>query len=663
MGEPRFAFFVAALLRQARRLGPSPRNCSSGWAYDMFDWVRNNKRLMQVILGLIILPFAFFGLESYQAMNSVPEIATVGDQKITEQEFTNALRQQQDRMRGILGRNFDSAMLDTPEMRTELLDGLISQRLLIQQALRSNLNVSDEQLREFISAIPAFQQDGRFSGAQYEAALRAQGLSVSSFENSLRHDLMMQQLSTALSEASIASRAVADRLATLRVQQREVSEYVVRSAQFAAQIKPSAEAIQKFYDDNRARYQIPEQVRVEYVLLNADALAAEPVPAEEIRQFYEANAARFGEPEQRQVSHILVGFNAGASAADKAKALDKANQLAGQIKKSPSSFADLARKNSDDPGSAAKGGDLGYFGRGMMVKAFEDAAFSLKQGETSDPVLSDFGYHIIRVTGIRPGKTRSLEQARAEIEAELKKQRASRRFAEAADVFSNMVYEQADSLKPVADRFKLTIRQAEGWTTRDTSPEESLRNPKVLAALFSDDALKNKRNSEAVEITPGTLLAARVLEHKAAAMRPLEEVKSEVTAQLIAGQARDLARKDGAAKLAALQKGESAGVVFGPARIASRDNPQSLRQEAFEQVFKAGTAKLPAYAGVDLPEGYAIYRISKVIEQAVTEEQQKALQEQLARVNGSQEFSAYIAALRAGSKVVVNNNLLQKREP
>lgn len=628
----------------------------------MFEWVRNNKRIMQVILALIVLPFAFFGLESYQALNNVAEIATVGDQRITEQEFSNSLRQQQDRMRGILGRNFDPAMLDTPEMRTELLDGMISQRLLTQNAVRSNLNVSDEQLREFIASIPAFQQDGKFSSAQYEAALRAQGMSVAGFENSLRHDLMMQQLSSALSEASIASRTTANRLATFRAQQREVSEYVLRNAQFATQIKPTDEAIKKFYEDNSARFQIPEQVRVEYVLLNAEALAAEPIPAEEIRQFYESNAARFGEPEQRQASHILISIKPDASAADKTKALEKARQLAEQIRKSPSSFADLARKNSDDPGSAAKGGDLGYFGRGMMVKAFEDAAFSMKQGETSEPVLSDFGYHIIRVTGIRPGKTRTLEQVRAEIEAELKKQRASRRFAEAADAFSNMVYEQADSLKPVAERFKLTVRQSQGWTTRDTAADEPLRNPKVLAALFSDDALKNKRNTEAIEIAPGTLVAARIVEHKAAAKRPLEEVKSEVAAQLIARDARDLARKEGAAKLAALQKGESAGVVFGPAKIASRDKPQSLRPEAAEKVFRAGVSKLPAYAGVEIPEGYAIYRISKVIEQTITEAQQKALQDQLARVSGSQEFRAYIAALRADSKVVVNKELLQKKQ-
>jgi len=431
----------------------------------MFDWVHNNKRTMQVILALIILPFVFFGLESYQALNAVSDVATVGDQRITEQEFSNSLRQQQDRMRGILGRNFDPAMLDTPEMRTEMLENMISQRLLTQQAVRNNLNVSDEQLREVISAIPAFQQDGKFSSAQYEAALRAQGMGVASFENSLRHDLMMQQLSAALSDASIASRVMANRLASLRAQQREVSEFVVRSAQFTAQIKPTAEAIQKFYETNSARFQIPEQVRVEYVLLNADALAGEAVPAEEIKQFYEANAARYGEPEQRQASHILIGFKPDASAEDKAKALEKARQIADQIRKSPSSFSDLARKNSDDPGSAAKGGDLGYFNRGMMVKSFEDAAFSMKQGETSEPILSDFGYHIIRVTGIKPGKTKSLEQVRAEIEAELKKQRAGRRFAEAADVFSNMVYEQAESLKPVAERFKLPIRQASGWTT------------------------------------------------------------------------------------------------------------------------------------------------------------------------------------------------------
>lgn len=625
----------------------------------MFEWVRNNKRVIQVLLALIALPFAFFGIESYQALNASTEVATVGDQQITEQEFTNALRQQQERLRGILGRSVDASMLDTPEMRKELLENLISQRLLTQRAVRDRLAVTDERLQQVIGTMPAFQIDGKFSHAQYEALLRAQNMTPGMFENSMRHDLMMQQLGAALSDASIVPLQVAQRLAQLRAQQREVAEVQLKATQYAAQVKPTAEALQAFYDANKGRFQSPEQVRVEFVVLNGEALAAaEPIPEAELRKVYEANQARYGQPEQRQASHILVGFKQGV---DKAQAKQKAEQLLAQIRKSPASFAELAKKNSDDPGSGAKGGDLGYFGRGMMVKAFEEAAFALKQGELAGPVESEFGYHIIKLTGIRPGQMKPFEQVRGEIEAELKKQRSGRRFAEAADGFSDIVYEQSDSLKPAAEKFKLSVRQT-GWMTRSNAADPLLNNPRLLAALFSDDVLKNHRNTEAVEVAPGTLVAARVTEHKPAAQKSLDEVRAEVVAQYTEKEARDLARKDGAAKLEQLRKGEAGAVNFPAARLIARDKPEGVRPEALDRVFRANTEKLPAYTGLDLPDGYGLYRIGKVVTPPADEKQTKAIQEELARLTGNQEFQAYIAALRSNSKVNINQELLLKKQ-
>ena len=627
----------------------------------MFDWVHNNKRLMQVILALVTLPFAFFGVESYQAMNAVTEVASVDGQKITEDEFGEALRQQQDRLRGMLGRNFDPAMLDSPEMRNELIDGMISQRLLTQEAVRSRLNISDERLREVIASIAAFQVDGKFSAAQYDSALRAVGQSPANFENSLRRDLMIQQLAAALSDSGIASKTAAGQLAAFRGQKREVAESVLTAAQFASQVKPTPEAVQAFYDANKVRFQVPEQVRLEYVVLNADALAAaEPVPEDEIKQVYEANLSKYGDLEQRQASHILIAFKQGASDADKAKVRERAAQIAEQVKKSPASFADLAKKNSDDPGSAPKGGDLGYFARGMMVGAFENAAFAMKVGEISAPVESEFGMHIIRLTGIKPAKLKSLNDVRAGIEADLRKQKAGRRFAESAEMFSNLVYEQSDSLKPVAEKFKLSIQQS-AWMTRDVPSVAQFRNPKALAAIFSDDVIKNHRNSEAVEVAPGTLISARLLEHKPASQKPLDEVRADVVRQLVAKESTDLARKQGAEKLAALKKGEAAALSFGPAKIATRDKPEGLRTEAVGQVFRADVSKLPAYVGIDLAEGYAIYRISKVIAVDVDEASQKSIQTELARMLGGQEFRAYLAGLRAGNKVEINKDLLQKK--
>lgn len=630
----------------------------------MFDFVAKHKRLLQVLLVIIIVPpFALWGIDSYTRVgNAGADVANVAGQKISEQEYGTALRQQQQRLRSALGGSIDPALFDTPAMRKDVLDGLISQRLITDQAVRARLNVGDEQLRETIASIPAFQQDGKFSSTQYKAALRAEGYSEAGFENSLRRDLMTQQLSAALGDAGMASKAVAARLAVFRMQQREVAEAAVPAAQFASQVKPADDAIKSFYNANLKRFQVAEKVRLEYVVLNAESLPPDPVSAEELKAYYEQNAARWGEAEQRQASHILVGFKQGGTDADKAKVREKAAGLLELIRKSAGSFSELAKKNSDDPGSAAKGGDLGYFSRGMMVKAFDEAAFALKLNETSALVESEFGVHIIRLTGIKAGKSKTLEQARSEIERDIQKQKVGRKFAEAAETFSNMVYEQSDSLKPVADRLKLKIQEA-GWTTRESSPVTQLNNPKLLAALFSNDAIKNKRNTEAIELVRGTLVSARLLEHQPESQKALEEVRVEVVKQLVNKESLELARKQGAEKLAALRKGAGAGagVSFGAAKMSSRDAPAGLAPDALNQVFRADISKLPSFVGVNLPNGYGIYRISKVVDKEVDEANRRGIQTELGRAYGALDFRAYIATLKAGAKIDINQALLEKK--
>jgi peptidyl-prolyl cis-trans isomerase D len=628
----------------------------------VFDWIHGNKRIVQVILALITLPFAFWGIESYQRLVSLSgDVASVGGQKITEQEFSEALRQQQDRMRALLGRNFNAAMLDSPAMRAELLEGMISQRLLTQYAVRSNIGASDEQLREMITTIPAFQDDGKFSRARYEALLRAEGYSPPSFESSVRRDLVLQQVTGALSDSGIASKATANELARMRAQQREVAEYLVPADPRLDQVQPTAQAVRAYYDANAAQFQLPEQVAVEYVVLDNDALTAlEPVSQDEIRKFYEGNAAKFGQPEQRQASHILLAFKPNASDADKAKVRAKAEDVLAQARKSPASFAALAKKYSEDPGSAAKGGDLGWFSRGMMVPPFEDATFRLKRNEISGLVESEFGYHIIKLTGIKSGKTRTLDEARPEIERELKRQRAGRRYAEAAEAFSNLVYEQPDSLKPAADKFNLAVRRAEG-ITRQSAPVRMLNQPRVLAALFTDDVIKNHRNSEAVEVGQNALMAARVVDYKPASQRPFESVKADIARQLAQREARALAARRGAEQLAELKKGNAAAVSFGPAKVVSREQPTGLTEDAAARIFRADVSTLPAYVGVDLPNGYALYRIGKVIDVQPDEARQRAVQTELGRANGSEEFRSFLAGLRSDAKIEINRELLEKK--
>ena len=629
----------------------------------MFNIVRNNKRLMQIVLALVTLPFAFWGIDSYQrVMSRSGEVAEVGGQKITEQEFGDAMRQQQERLRGLLGRNFDPALFDSPAIRMEVLEGLISQRLLMRHAARNHLNVSAETLVETTMAIPAFQVDGKFSRERYDAALRNERMSPEVFDAALRRDLLVQQLTGALADSGLASRAVSRQFAQLRAQQREIAEYRVQADAQLAQPGIAADAIRAVYDANPGRFQVPEEVGVEYIVLSTDALlASEQVGADEIKSYYESNISKYGEPEQRRASHILIAVKSGAGETEKAKARERAAQIVSQLRKSPGSFAQLAKANSGDSGSAAQGGDLGFFARGMMVRHFEDAAFQLKPNQISDPVESDFGFHIIKITGIKAGKMKGLEAARPEIERELKRQRAGRRFAEAAEAFSNLVYEQSDSLGPAAERFKLPVQRAQR-ITRQFAPVPALNNSRLLAALFADDSIKNKRNTEAVETAPGVLVSARVLDHKPASQRPFDEVKGDIARQLAQQEALALARKQGAERLEGLKKGDASAERFGPTRLVSRDQPQDLGPDALSKIFGADASKLPAYAGVESNSGYVIYRVTRVVDVQPDETRARSVQSELGRASGTQEFKSFLEGLRADAKVEINKAALEKKQ-
>ena len=630
----------------------------------MFDLVRNNKRLVQVLLALIVLPFAFWGIESFQRGAGVAQdLADVGGQKISLQEFAQAQRDQQDRLRQLLGRNFDPALLDSAEQRAELLDGLIHQRLLAMQAMKSNLVVTDQQLRDIITGLPAFQENGKFSKARYDALLRAQGMSDVVFESRLRRDVEMQQLNGALADSSLVAKEQVGRMLAIQGQQREVSEVLLSQEQFSSEVKLAPEAVKAYYDGHPGEFLVPDMVRAEFVVLNAAALAAlETVSEAELRAWYDSNV--------------------GAKYATRVAAKKKAEELLAQLKFAPDKFAELAKQNSQDPGSKDNGGDLGYFVRGAMVKPFEEAVFKLKPGQLSGIVETDFGFHIIKLTGIKPGKDSEPEQRqashilinapaaakdfqsmRADIEKDLKKQRLGKKFAEAAETFTNLAYEQPDTLQPIAEKFKLKVQQS-GWLAHkaDTAAG-ALNNQKILDALFSPDSLKSKHNTEVVDAGGDTLLVARVLEHKPASVRPLDEVKAEIATKLIAQESMALAVKRGAAKYAEIQQGKDAGLAWGAPKIVGRQGKPAVHPDALKAIFSADTSKLPVYLGVELRDrGYGLYRISRVVDAPPADQAaEKNLREQLARQIGQADYAAYLASLRARTKIEINKANLEKK--
>lgn len=632
----------------------------------MFDSVRNNKKIVQIFLALITLPFAFFGIDSYiKNAGAGSDVASVGDTKITAPQFEQALRERQEQMRQALGPNFKAEMMNTREARLAVLNSLIDQRLLLVEASKNRLYTSDEALREVIRRIPAMQENGKFSMERYESILRSQGKSQPQFEAMLRQDLIMQQLIGAVGDSAFVSNAQAEEMLRIQSEERQFAEYRISPEQFTDKVKIEADAVQKFYDENTSRFLVPERAKAEYVVLSLDVLQAQTtVDENEVKAWYESHKDRYAQPEERRASHILIAINADT---DKAKAKAKAEEVLAEVRKAPGKFAELAKQYSQDPGSAAKGGDLGFFGRGMMVKTFEDVVFKQKEGDISDLVESEFGYHIIKVTGIKPEKIRPLNDVRPEVEGELKRQAASRKFAEAADAFTNMVYEQSESLQPVADKFKLKIERSD-WVPKN--PDQAamaalgpLGNEKVLNALFSDDAVKNKRNTEAIEIAPNTLLAARIVEHVPATTKSFDSVRSDIERFLRSREAGAMAKTAGEEKLAELKKGSSDTLSWSAARSVSRMQSRQLPPAAVQAIFKADVEKLPAYVGAAVGNDYMIYKVVKINAlDKIDPEKRKGLQAEYAAILGQQDLAAYLAGLRARYKVDINYSMVETKE-
>jgi peptidyl-prolyl cis-trans isomerase D len=419
--------------------------------------------------------------------------------------------------------------------------------------------------------------------------------------------------------------------------------------------------VKKYYDDNQKEFQVPPQVRAEYLVMSVDTLAASITPdAAEVRKYYEQNQNRYGIGEEREARHILIPVAATSPAAEVAAARAKAEGVLAQLKADPNKFPQLAKEFSKDPGSAEKGGDLGFMGRGTFVKPFEDKLFSMKQGELSDLVQTEFGFHIIQLTGIKPSSVKPFEQVRGEIEAEWKKQRAQKLYADSLDGFADIVYTQPDSLKPAADKYKLTV-QSTPLFSRAGAPKE-LGNANLLTKLFADDTIKNKRNTEAVEVSPGVMVSARVAEYKPQTVRPFAEAQAGITILLTQREARALAKKDGEAKLKAAQAAPDS-VAFGAPKTLSRAKPEGVAPEAVKIVMGAPKDKLPVVVGGELTDGsYGIYRINKV---AQPEKPDPALttsiKTTLERAQAESDFNAYLAALKLAAKIELHPENIEKQ--
>ncbi|WP_411878334.1 SurA N-terminal domain-containing protein [Polaromonas sp. YR568] len=628
----------------------------------MFDFVRKHTKIVMVLLFLLILPsFVLLGLDGYnKSQDQSAKVAKVDGRDITQSDWDRAHQREVDQLRNSMP-NLDPKLMDSPEARYASLERLVRERVIAAAADKFKLTTSDQRLARELQQSPEIaslrRPDGSLDMERYRQLLSAQGMSPEMFEANVRTDLSNRQVLVGIGASGFSSNSAADTVLNAYFEKREIQLARFNTADYAAKLNPTDADLEQFYKANEKLFQAPEQASIEYLVLDVDAVKKDlTVNESDLKTYYEQNAQRLSGAEERRASHILIASPKSAPAADREKAKAKAQELLALVKKSPDTFADVARKNSQDPGSAPNGGDLDFFARGSMVKPFEDAAFAMKKGDISDVVESEFGYHIIKLTDVKAPKQRTFEEMKPELEAELKKQQAQKKFTDSADIFTNAVYEQAESLKPAADKLKLEIKSAAN-VTRQPQPGATgvLANPKFLNALFAPDAIEKKRNTEAVEVAPSQLASGRIVQYTAAHTRPLAEVKDLVRQRWLAQRGAQEARKDGMAKLAAWKAAPASATGLLAPVVVSREQTQKLPVPIIAAALRADASALPAFAGVDLgSEGYAIVKVEKVMPRDVpVEAAAKQQRDQYAQWWTSAENLAYYNGLKERFKAEI----------
>ena len=623
----------------------------------MFDSFRKYNKIIMVLLFLLIIPsFILFGVDRYQGSGRGEKVATVAGTDITRPEWDFQHRNEVDRIRR-QAPNIEPALLDSDAARYATLERMVRERVLGAAANKSNMTVSEERLARLFASDPGLASfrtpDGKFDRENF---MRLTGRTPEQYEAAVRADLATQQVTLGVSGTAFATAAQAAATLNAFYDRREIQVAMFKPADFASKVTVSDADLQSFFKDHAAQFQAPEQASVEYLVLDLEAAKRNIAVSEaDLKSYYDQNSARFGSKEERRASHILITVPPGAPAAEREKARAKAEQLLAEVRKAPNTFAEVARKNSQDPGSAEKGGDLDFVTRGAMVKPFEDAMFALKKGEISNVVETEFGYHIIQLNDIKPAVVPPFEKVRAAIENEVRSQQATQEFAKAAETFTDIVYQQPDSLKPAAEKLKLTIQTASSvGRTPAAGVTGALANRNFLNALFAADSLERKHNTEAIEIGPNQLASGRVTQYSPARALPFEEVKEKVRTQLVAERAAALAKAEGAAKLAAWQA-DPAGAPFGAAITVSRLETQSQPPQIIDSALRADGAKLPQLVGVDLgAQGFAVVRVVKSVPRTPpAAEMAKQENEQFAQAVGAAESTAYYDMLKSRFKAEI----------
>ncbi len=621
------------------------------------------------IVILISVPFALWGINQYFTPVSDLSVAKVNGTEIELREVQRAFQEQRSRLRQMLGPEL-AASIDEGLVRQQTLDQLIRDQLMLLAAAGAGLRIGDVQLALQIQSQETFRSDGRFSPERYESFLRQQGYSPGGFEEIMRQSLLSGQIANGLANSTFVTETELARMRALQGQQRSFRTLQVPVSGFT-DVPISEEAISSRYEENKAAYATPEQVVVEYLEISRPRIAAGiPVDESELRSLYQARQANYVTPEQRKASHILLSVPSDADESAVEDARKKILNIRRQIE-SGASFETVAKEQSDDPGTAQNGGDLGFIARGVMDPAFESAAFSLPVGELSDPVRTDFGFHLIKVTEIREQRIRDFEQVKSQLKTEHQNEQADFVFSEQVERLATLVFEHPESLEIPAEILGLEAKVSTPFG-RQGAPAGIGSNPRVVSAAFSDDVLRVGNNSEVIELGNGVVVALRVKNHEPSAPRPLDEVRDQIAQELKREAAREKAMDTGRSLLERLRNGESPERVAASADVQWSE-PVTLSRQSGETdpglralVFRMPRPEQQArsYAGRPLPDGgFEIVALQSVTPGPAEGEGDAAeeLRRSLAAAYGSATLEEYARALRDKAEIAVNQENLQGR--
>lgn len=623
-----------------------------------------------IIIGLICITFALWGIQSYfEGLNRVV-VAEVDGEEIDYDTYLNSMTQRRQNMIQTFGNRVDPSMFSGPEFKRQTVEELVSQRLLIADIDKSGYRISDSQLNTLITNFPAFQEDGKFSKPLYERVLYSQGMTPASFEASQRQQNAVDQIRNGFAQSAFVTEAELNRAVAVAEQSRESDVALIPLSKFSEGLEISDEDAQAEYEANQESYRASDKIRVEFVELSVNKLMVEvSVSDEDLTAAYEATKQQYLDEERRQARHILVKLDEGADADADQKALTKIQGLLDKAR-AGEDFAELAKANSEDTGSAVQGGDLGLVNRGVMVKPFEDALFAMDEGAISDePVRSRFGYHIIKLEEIQTERVKEFDEVREDILKAEQRRQAEERFTELSEGFRNVVFEQPDSLEPAAVEIGASVNTSD-WVERNKGAG-LFAEAKVRNAAFGEDVLTEGLNSPVIEVDVDTLIAMRKVEYEESKIQPIEDVRTRIDAVLTRKKTGELAEANAKELVAKLEAGEAWEQVVEAAGLTSAAGPlkrrdaktptdRAVSQLLFEAAAPAGD-KPSIGSGSVAGTHFAVYRLKAVkpgdpaeVEDAAKEQ----IETQLRRRAGDEAFLAYQSTLRENAKVVIVDEVL-----